>query len=79
MSTHQERLHEKKYLISLLLLVVFINLVANIISEEVSVLVGNFIYIPVAGTLVYFSFLLIKTFGTSGKQAWRGLVCLVLQ
>ena len=75
MSMRLERIKNEKFLIISLIVIVLANLFSNIISEKTAVLVGNFMYVPVAGSLVFVSILLLKHFGSSGKHgtAWISL------
>jgi len=52
LQTYFEKLQEQKSLIIILILLVTVNVVANFISKDVAILVGNFMYIPVAVSLV---------------------------
>jgi len=61
-------------------LLVTVNVVANFISEDVAILVGNFVYIPVAVSLVVVSTMRMFKSGFIGKHgiAWITLtVCAV--
>ena len=45
-----------------------INLISNYFGEEVAVIVGNFMYIPAAGSLLVVSIIVLQRLGTSGKH-----------
>lgn len=45
-----------------------INLIANYFGEEVAIIVGNFMYIPAAGSLLVVSIIVLQRLGTSGKH-----------
>ena len=80
MQTYFEKLQEQKFLITVLVLIVTVNVVANFIGEHVAILVGNFVYIPVAASLVVISTMKMFKSGFTGKHgmAWIALtVCAV--
>ncbi|HSB83696.1 MAG TPA: hypothetical protein VLD64_04350 [Nitrosarchaeum sp.] len=80
MQTYFEKLQEQKFLIIILILLVTVNVVANFIGENVAILVGNFMYIPVAVSLVVVSTMKMFQSGFTGKHgmAWIALtVCAV--
>jgi len=62
----------KKYLILALVVCALINLVSNFIGNEAATFVGNVMYIPIAGTFLIVSMLIISRFGMSGSVglAW---------
>ena len=53
-----------------------INLISNYFGEEVAVIVGNFMYIPAAGSLLVVSIIVLQRLGTSGKHG-TALISLV--
>lgn len=75
MSTRLERIQSERVLIFGLITIVISNIASNVISEEVAMYVGNFIYFPLTGGLVFVSVLLLKRLGTSGKYgtSWTSL------
>lgn len=52
------------------------NLIANYFGEEVAIIVGNFMYIPAAGSLLVVSIIVLQRLGTSGKHG-TALIALV--
>lgn len=56
--------------------VAVINLIANYFGEEVATIVGNFMYIPAAGSLLVVSVIVLQRLGTSGKHG-TALIALV--
>jgi len=80
LQTYFEKLQEQKSLIIILILLVTVNVVANFISKDVAILVGNFMYIPVAVSMVVVSTMKMFKSGFTGKHgiAWIALtVCSV--
>lgn len=75
MSITIEKIQKQRFLILALLAVVAINVIANSISIDAAVFAGSFVYVPVAGSLVFVSVLLLKQLGTFGKHgtAWISL------
>ncbi len=75
MSTRLERIQNEKLLVFGIIAIIVANLASNIVGEEAAILVGNFIYFPLTGGLVYVSVLLLKRLGTTGKYgtAWISL------
>jgi len=53
-----------------------INLIANYFGEETAIIVGNFMYIPAAGSLLVVSIIVLQRLGTSGKHG-TALISLV--
>ena len=53
-----------------------INLIANYFGEETATVVGNFMYIPAAGSLLAVSIIVLQRLGTSGKHG-TALIALV--
>ena len=53
-----------------------INLIANYFGEETATIVGNFMYIPAAGSLLAVSIIVLQRLGTSGKHG-TALIALV--
>jgi hypothetical protein len=72
MQTPLDTLLTKKRLIGVLAACTAVILVSNIVGKEVAVLAGNLTYIPVAGSLLILSFLILARFGTAGHHgvAW---------
>lgn len=62
----------KKYLIGALVACTTVILVSNLIGKDMAILVGNLTYIPVAGSLLVLSLLILARFGTAGNHglAW---------
>jgi len=60
----------------IIMFVAAINLIANYFGEEIAIVVGNFMYIPAAGSLVVVSGLVLKRLGMSGKHG-TSLIALV--
>lgn len=62
----------KKYLILALVACASINLISNFVGNDTAIFVGNVMYIPVAGSFLIVSMLMISRFGTSGNVglAW---------
>ncbi|WKT57769.1 hypothetical protein QVH35_10740 [Candidatus Nitrosotenuis chungbukensis] len=62
----------KKYLILALVACASTNLISNFVGSDTAIFVGNVMYIPVAGTFLIVSMLMISRFGTSGNfgLAW---------
>jgi hypothetical protein len=75
MTTHRFSNKEQKIFL-IIISVAAINLVANYFGEETAILVGNFMYIPAAGSLVGVSILVLYRLGTSGKHG-TSLIALV--
>ncbi|MFB5611432.1 MAG: hypothetical protein ACE5R3_02040 [Nitrosopumilaceae archaeon] len=75
MSTRLERIQNEKFLLISIIVIVIANLLSNVIGEETAILVGNFVYFPTAGGLVFVSVLLLKRLGSTGKHgtAWISL------
>ncbi|MEX0657030.1 MAG: hypothetical protein WD154_05750 [Nitrosopumilaceae archaeon] len=53
-----------------------INLIGNYFGEEIATIVGNFMYIPAAGSLLVVSIIVLQRLGTSGKHG-TALIALV--
>ncbi|WP_268543309.1 hypothetical protein [Candidatus Nitrosotenuis cloacae] len=72
MQTLLEIVLTKKYLAGALVASAVIVLSANAVGEEVAVLMGNFLYIPIAGTLLGLSVVILGRFGLGGSHglAW---------
>lgn len=72
MQTGLDTITTKKYLILALVACASVNLISNFIGNDVAILAGNLTYIPVAGTLLIVSMLMIYRFGMSGNVglAW---------
>lgn len=72
MQTNFDIILTKKYLIAALAGVVLVNLVSNFIGKDLAILVGNFSYVPIAGSLLVLSMLILARFRTTGHHgvAW---------
>ncbi|MGI0004539.1 MAG: hypothetical protein ACREAX_04495 [Candidatus Nitrosotenuis sp.] len=72
MQTHLDSLLTKKYLIAALVASASVNLLSNLFGKDVAILVGNSSYIPIAGSMMVLSILIIKRYGISGQHglAW---------
>ncbi|MGQ0771777.1 MAG: hypothetical protein ACT4NT_03280 [Nitrososphaerota archaeon] len=72
MQTNLDIILTKKYLIAALVGVALVNLVSNFISKDLAILVGNFSYVPIAGSLLVLSMLILVRFRTTGHHgvAW---------
>jgi hypothetical protein len=72
MQTYLDSLFTKKYLIAAIAAVVFVNVASNLAGQHVAILVGNSSYIPLAGSLMVLSLLMIWRYGMSGQHglAW---------
>lgn len=72
MQTLLDILLTKKYLAGSLIASAAIVLSANAAGEETAVLVGNFLYVPVAGTLLILAAVILGRFGLGGSHglAW---------
>ncbi|MFY9300606.1 MAG: hypothetical protein WAO91_05405 [Candidatus Nitrosotenuis sp.] len=69
MQTHLDSLLTKKYLLTALLASASANLISNLFGKDLAILVGNFSYVPIAGSLLVLSLLMIKRYGMSGQHA----------
>lgn len=72
MQTTLDVVLSKKYLIISLMVIAVINLAANLISQDLAILVGNLGYIPITGTFLVLSLLIASRFGLTGNHglAW---------
>jgi hypothetical protein len=72
MQTTLDVLLTKKFLISTLTACAVINLISNIAGEKFAIIAGNLMYIPVAGSLLVLSLMILVRFGTTGHHgtAW---------
>ncbi len=72
MQTAFDTVTTKKYLISALVACASVNLVSNFIGNSTAIFVGNMMYIPISGTFLIVSMLIISRFGMSGNVglAW---------
>lgn len=72
MQTTLDVILSKKYLIISLIVIVAINLAANLISQDLATLVGNLGYIPITGAFLVLSLLIAYRFGLTGNHglAW---------
>lgn len=72
MQTTFETILTKKYLLASLAACTAIILCANLIGEEIAILVGNLLYIPITGSFLVVAILVLARFGTSGYHgiAW---------
>ncbi|MGQ0376754.1 MAG: hypothetical protein ACT4OW_04525 [Nitrososphaerota archaeon] len=75
MTTHRFSIKEQKIFL-IIISVAAVNLISNYFGEEAAILVGNFMYIPAAGSLVGVSILVLYRLGTSGKHG-TSLIALV--
>jgi hypothetical protein len=69
MQTHLDSLLTKKYLLAALVASATTNLVSNLFGKDHAILVGNFSYVPITGSLLVLSLLIIKRYGMSGQHA----------
>jgi hypothetical protein len=69
MQTHLDSLLTKKYLLTALVASAATNLVSNLFGKDNAILVGNFSYVPITGSLLVLSLLMIKRYGMSGQHA----------
>jgi hypothetical protein len=72
MQTTLDTVLTKKYLVGALVACATVILASNLISQDVTILVGNMLYIPAAGSLLILSLLVLARFGTTGHHgvAW---------
>jgi hypothetical protein len=72
MHTASDSVLTKKYLIAALAVIASVNLISNFASEDLAIYVGNFSYIPIAGSFLILSMLIIARFGMTGNHglAW---------
>ena len=72
MQTGLDTVTTKKYLILALVACASIILVSNFIGTGTAIFVGNMLYVPVAGTFLIVSILMVSRFGMSGNigLAW---------
>jgi len=72
MQTVFDTVATKKYLILALVTCASINIVSNLIGVDTAILVGNMMYIPVVGSFLVVSLLIVSRFGMSGNVglAW---------
>lgn len=72
MQTNLDSLLSKKYLIAALVASASAILVSNLLGRDYAILVGNAVYIPISGSLMVLSMLVIARYGTSGQHgiAW---------
>ena len=72
MSTNLEKIITQRSLLFSLIIVASAIIIANFISEDISILVGNLIYVPIVGGLVGISIFISIKSGTIGKhgKAW---------
>ncbi len=69
MQTHLDSLLTKKYLIAALAASASVNLVSNLLGKDATILVGNYSYIPITGSLMVLSLMMIVRYGMSGQHA----------
>lgn len=62
----------KKYLIGALVGITIFNLATNLVSKDFAILAGNLAYIPISGSFLVLSLLILLRFGISGTHglAW---------
>ncbi len=72
MQTYLDSLLSKKYLIAALAATALAILVSNFLGKDYAILVGNLTYIPITGSLMVLSILVIARYGASGQHgiAW---------
>jgi hypothetical protein len=72
MQTISEIVFAQKYLFASLVACAAIVLIANLMGEDIAILVGNLLYIPTAGAFFVMAILMLLRFGTSGFHgiAW---------
>ncbi len=72
MQTHLDSLLSKKYLIGALVASASVNLVSNLLGKDIAILAGNLSYIPISGSLMVLSLMIIRRYGLSGQHgiAW---------
>lgn len=72
MQTTLDVVLSKKYLIAALVGIAIFNTASNLISEDFAVFAGNLAYVPVAGSFLGLSILILVRFGISGTHgiAW---------
>jgi hypothetical protein len=72
MQTTLDVILSKKYLIASVVAVIAFNLAANLVSQEFATLVGNFAYVPIAGSFLVLALLIASRFGLGGTHglAW---------
>lgn len=76
MQTGLETILTKKYLLASLATSSVIILLANLIGDEVAILVGNLMYVPIIGAFLALAILVLIRFGTVGYHgiAWVAFV-----
>jgi hypothetical protein len=62
----------KKYVIVALATIASVNLISNLVGEDLAIYVGNFSYVPIVGSFLILSMLIIARFGMTGNHgiAW---------
>lgn len=76
LQTSSQKISSIQKIFFVIISVAVINLIANYFGEEVAVIVGNFMYIPAAGSLLVVSIIVLQRLGTSGKHG-TALISLV--
>jgi len=71
-STNLEKISTQRSLLASLIIVASVIIIANFVSEDITILAGNLIYVPVVGGLVVLSIFISIKSGTIGKhgKAW---------
>ncbi|MEW6043889.1 MAG: hypothetical protein AB1608_06460 [Thermoproteota archaeon] len=72
MQTTLDVILSKKYLIAALIGIAIFNVVSNVVGNDFAILAGNFAYVPVAGSFLILSMMIVARFGISGTHglAW---------
>jgi hypothetical protein len=72
MQTTLDVILSKKYLIAALAGIAVFNVVSNMAGEDFAILAGNFAYVPVAGSFLVLSMMILVRFGVNGTHglAW---------
>ncbi|MFN3654856.1 MAG: hypothetical protein ACK4TO_05965 [Candidatus Nitrosotenuis sp.] len=72
MQTTLDVILSKKYLIAALIVIVIFNMISNLISKDFAIFAGNLAYVPVAGSFLGLSILILVRFGINGMHgiAW---------
>ncbi|MGQ0605715.1 MAG: hypothetical protein ACT4OD_02010 [Candidatus Nitrosotenuis sp.] len=72
MQTTLDAILSKKFLIASLIGVAAINLIANLVSQDLAILVGNLAYIPIVSVFLVLTMLIVFRFGLTGNHgiAW---------
>ena len=72
MQTQLDSILSKKYLLATVIGVISLNLIANIVSKDTAILIGNLAYVPLAGVFLVLTILIATRFGLGGTHglAW---------